>query len=70
MKTNWTMETWGIITLKSSGQRVMIYKKQSWGKTYYSFDGDNWGDRKSKALAISRKLIPAPTKTHLNCKGC
>lgn len=54
------METWNIITIKSTGNRVLIYKKLSWGKVYYSFDGDNWSNKKSKALEISKRLVSAP----------
>lgn len=49
-------QTWGVVIIKATGNKVIVHMKQVWGKIYYSFDGENWSDKKSKALEITTKL--------------
>ena len=55
-------ESWNIFTIKSTGQRVIVYKKVSWNKIYFSFDGDNWSDTKTEAYKKAIKLTSCQSR--------
>ena len=53
-------ETWKIVTLKKTGERILMFKKLSWNKIYYSFDNENWGNTKVEAFKLARHITNCP----------
>ena len=49
-------EIWTVITLKHTDQQVLLHKRISWNKIYYSFDSINWSTTKEDAFKIKTKL--------------
>lgn len=58
-------EFWNYATIKDTGERVRYLYRQSWGRTYYSFDdGRTWWKSKAEAYrttAAAGKLKLAET---------
>ena len=51
-------ETWGVVTLKKTGEKIIMFKRLSWNKIYYSFDNENWGKSKGEAFKLAKHTKP------------
>ena len=51
-------DTWTVVTLKNTGERIIMFKRLSWKKIYYSFDNENWGNTKVEAFKLAKHVSP------------
>jgi len=47
-----------IVTLKKTGEKLRMFKKLSWNKIYYSFDGEKWENTKKGAFLKASHFFP------------